>query len=128
MKIVINSLKVPMLLGIYPHEKQLLIHPEISITFSFKKQKILLIKKLDDTLNYDSVVKKVEKELSGKEFDLIEEVIQKIHFLLKQEKHYLKIEISVKKFGTHESVQGITISESFYRNFMCFLYCRIWNI
>lgn len=123
LKLKVKSLKIPMFLGVYEEEQQKQTEVMFDITLFFHSKKIFSSNSLNDTINYDGLIGKLTSKLTGSKFLLIETLLNHIFLLLKDEKLYKRIDVSIYKFNTHNNIAYVCVSKRFYKNlFIKFLY------
>ena len=111
-EIEIKSLKIPMFLGIYEHEKTL----QRDVIFDLNLKCNLELSNennISHTLDYDFLITHITNHFKYKNFNLIEDVVYTTISLIKTFTIIQSGKIKITKTGTHSNVASVSIAFTF---------------
>ena len=109
--IYIHDFRVPLLVGVYEWEKRVPQTIQLDLDFAIPPRRTEHSDRLDDTIDYAVVVKRIEETLAQQHYELIERLAEHVADLVRNEFGSPWVRVSVTKLGALKSVKrlGVTI-------------------
>ena len=110
MIIKIKNLKLETILGIYDWEQVTPRPIIINATIFTSNDKARFSDKIEDTIDYDIIVKQIKSYVASKNFQLIEKMAQDLLDIIMKDDRVTKCELEVDKVGVIEDVESLSIT------------------
>lgn len=110
MIIKIKNFRFKTILGIYDWEQSVDREIIINATIHTDFDKARFSHNINDTIDYDKIIKKIKNLLSNKNFKLIEELAQDVLELIMQDERVKKVELEIDKLKVVDNVDSFSIT------------------
>ncbi len=110
MIIKIKNLKLETILGIYDWEQDTPRPIIINATIHTDNDNARFSNNIEDTIDYDSIVKQIKTYVASKNFQLIEKMNQEILDLIMKDERISKCELEIDKVGVVENVESFSVT------------------
>lgn len=110
MIIKIKNLKLETILGIYDHEQDVKRPIIINATIFTNAEEARFSNEIQDTIDYDIIVKQIKSYVASKNFQLIEKMNQEILDLIMRDKRISKCILEIDKVGVVADVESFSIT------------------
>jgi dihydroneopterin aldolase len=107
--IFIRELRLPAWIGVYPHEKLAQQTIELDIEIGIPGEMVFGSGRIQDTIDYGAVVKRVKAVLAEERFGLIEKLADRIAALIMDEFKSPSVNISVTKLGVLKEAKRVGV-------------------
>lgn len=112
--IFLHEIKIDLTIGIYDWERKLPQTVILDIDIGLPNSHAASSDKVEDTIDYGDVVKRIEASLVNKQFSLVEALAEHIAKLILQEYKAPWVKVAVTKLGLIKNVKhlGVVIERS----------------
>jgi len=112
--IFIDDIRIPIVIGIYPHERTSLQMVSISLLIGTSTKVAATSDNIADTIDYAEVVERLRGDLQSRQFNLVEKLAEHIASLLINDFRSPWVRVSIEKIGVLPEVQrvGVVIERS----------------
>jgi dihydroneopterin aldolase len=107
--IFIRELRLPAWIGVYPHEKLAQQTVEIDLEIAIPNVSVFETGKVQDTIDYGSVVKRLKALLADERFGLIEKLADRAARVVIDEFGTPRVLISVTKLGVLKDAKRVGV-------------------
>ena len=108
-KIVIKNLEVQTIIGVYPHERKKKQNILITITYSYNSEKAQKSDNIVDTVDYDTLQKKIISHVSSSQYFLIERLASSILKIVMEDKKVKEASIHLYKPQALKEARSVSI-------------------
>ncbi|MGE5625424.1 MAG: dihydroneopterin aldolase [Bacillota bacterium] len=107
--VFIRELKVDTVVGIYDWERRIRQHVVLDLEMAWDVTKAAKSDRIEDTLDYKAVAKRVSHYVAGAEFGLVETLAEKVAELVMKEFKVRWIKVSLNKPGAVSGSKSVGV-------------------
>ena len=107
--IFIRELRLPAWIGVYPHEKLAQQTVELDIEIAVRDEAVFSSGRIQDTIDYGAVAKRVRALLGEERFGLVEKLADRVAQVILDEFHSPHVKISVTKCGVLKDAKRVGV-------------------
>jgi dihydroneopterin aldolase len=107
--IFIRELRLPAWVGVYRHEKLAQQTVELDLEIAIPGEEVFATGRIQDTIDYGAVVKRIKSVLAEERFGLIEKLADRIARLVLEEFKAREVTVSVTKCGVLREAKRVGV-------------------
>ena len=109
MQIFIRDLSLPMLLGIYPHEKTTPQNVTFNIELAVRELSHEAPSQIEDVVCYEKIVNKIKTLVAARHFDFVETLADQVAQLCLANQRVVSVRVRVEKNDAIDEAAGVGV-------------------
>lgn len=105
----IKSLHLRTFVGIFPHEKEHRQDVLIHVDYTFDAQKSTETDRIEDTVDYKSITKKIIQKVETTRYNLVEKMADDVLEILQENPKIVRARVEVEKLGALRYSKAVAI-------------------
>jgi D-erythro-7,8-dihydroneopterin triphosphate epimerase len=111
----IKSLRLRTLIGIYPHEKEHRQDVILHVSFSLDAKTAVETDRVEDTVDYKTLTKKIIQKVENSQFDLLESLTHQVLEIVRADPRVQWAEVEVEKPHALRYADSVSFTASWER-------------